>query len=141
MGGVYGSTKNAATRVSRFAAEVPQRIARELAPMLDNRVRDQFANETDPYGKPLAPLKASTIRRKRGNAVILYRTGRLGAGSHVRFAGRRLVFTYGPASQYAQDGEPGEREPRHVAPAYGIPASWKADAAAAAARVAKRGVQ
>ena len=140
MGGVYGSAKNAASRLAKFAAEVPQRVAREFAPMLDQRVRDMYANETDPYGKPWAPLKASTVRRKRGNSVILYRTGAMGSGSHVRYAGRRLVFTYGPAAQYAQDGSD-NRGPRLVAPAYGIPASWREDMRRAQAAVAAKGAK
>jgi hypothetical protein len=59
----------------------------------------------------------------------------------VLYTGRRLVFTYGPAAQYAQDGDAGRgnRPPRLLAPAYGAPKAWKAAAAAAAARVAKKG--
>lgn len=141
MGGVYGSTKNAGARLAKFASEVSSKLAKELAPMLDERARDMFANESDPYGNKWAPLKASTIRRKKGNSVILYRTNNLGPGTYVLYTGRRLVFTFGPAAQYAQDGDPGKREPRMLAPAYGIPKSWKADAAAAAARVAKKGTK
>lgn len=140
MGGVYGSTKNAGTRLAKFAAEVPSKVAKELAPMLDERTRDMFANETDVYDNAFAPLAASTVRRKKGNSVVLYRTNQLGPGTYVLYTGRRLVFTYGPKAQYAQDGDQGRgnRPPRLLAPAYGIPKSWKADAAAAAARVAKK---
>lgn len=142
MGGVYGSTRIAAARVAKFAAEVPQRVAKELAPMLDQRAQDMFRDEADPYGNPWAPLAASTVRRKKGNSVILYRKGDLGAGTYVLYTGRRLVFTYGPAAQYAQDGDPGRgnRPPRMLAPTFGIPKSWKADLAAARARVAAKGV-
>jgi len=141
MGGVYGSSKNAASRIAKFAAEIPQRLAKELAPMLDERTRDMFANEADPYGRPWAPLKASTIRRKKGNSVILYRANLLGPGTYVLYTGRRLVFTYGPAAQYAQDGDQGRgnRPPRLLAPTFGIPATWKLDAKRAQAAIAKRG--
>jgi hypothetical protein len=141
MGGVYGSSKNAATRLANFAAEVPARVAKELAPVLDEFARDMFANEEDVYGRPWAPLAASTVRRKRGNSVILSRTNNLGPGTYVLYTGRRLVFTYGPGAQYAQDGDAGRgnRPPRLLAPAYGVPKAWKAAAAAAAARVAKKG--
>jgi hypothetical protein len=141
MGGVYGSTKNAASRLAKFAAEVPQRVAKELAPMLDERARDMFANEADPHGNPWAPLKASTVRRKKGNSVILSRTNNLGPGTYVLYTGRRLVFTYGPGAQYAQDGDQGRgnRPPRYLAPLFGVPKSWKEDAKRAQAAVAKRG--
>jgi hypothetical protein len=58
----------------------------------------------------------------------------------VLYTGRRLVFTFGPAAQYAQDGDPGRgnRPPRMVAPAYGMPKPWRDDAKRAAAEVAKR---
>ena len=117
MGGITGSSKNAAVRVEKFAAEVRGKLAKALAPRIDQRIQDQFANETDPYGKPLAPLKASTLRRKRGNTVILYRAGGLQAGSYALATGGRLVITYGPAAQYAQDGDASRgRVPRLVAP-------------------------
>lgn len=55
---------------------------------------------------------------------------------------RRLVFTYGPAAQYAQDGDSGRgnRPPRLLAPTFGIPKAWRAAMAAAQARIAKKGV-
>lgn len=141
MGGVFGSTKNAATRVANFASTVTARVAKELAPMLDELTRDMFANETDPYGKPWAPLAASTVRRKNGNSVILSRTNQLGPGTYVLYTGKRLVFTYGPNAGYAQDGDPGRgnRPPRLLAPTFGIPKSWTAAAATARARVAAKG--
>jgi hypothetical protein len=143
MGGVFGSSKVAAARVARFAAEVSQRVAKELAPMLDQRTRDMFANESDPYGNPWAPLRTSTVRRKKGNSVVLYRNNHLGPGTYVLYTGRKLVFTYGPAAKEAQDGDQGRgnRPPRMVAPAFGAPKSWLADAKRAQAIVAKRGVK
>lgn len=140
MGGVTGSSKNAAVRLERFAAEVPAKLAKALAPMLDERQRDMFANEQDPYGNAWAPLKPSTVRRKKGNTVILSRKNELGPGTYVLYTGRRLVFTYGPNAQYAQDGSD-NRVPRLVAPSYGIPKTWKADAIRAQAEVAKRGLK
>jgi hypothetical protein len=141
MGGVYGSTELAAKRVAKFAAEVPQRVAKELAPLLDELARDMFANETDVYGKPFAPLAASTVRRKKGNSVVLYRNNELGPGTYVLYTGRRLVFTYGPKAGYAQDGDQGRgnRPPRLLAPTFGPPKSWLAALATARARVAAKG--
>lgn len=141
MGGVYGSTKNAAVRVAKFAEELPARVAKELAGPLDELTRDMFTNETDPYGKPWPALAASTIKRKGGNSVILSRTNQLAPGTYVLYTGRRLVFTYGPAAGFAQDGDPGRgnRPPRLLAPTFGIPKSWREAARAAQAAVAKKG--
>ena len=138
MGGVYGSTKNAGTRLAKFASEVPRSVAKELAPLLDEEAHDMFANDTDVYKRPFAPLKPSTIRRKRGNSVPLYRTGKLGPGTNVRYAGQRLAFNFGPKAEHAQDGDPGKRAPRMLAPAHGPPAHWRKLLAEAAARAAKR---
>jgi mRNA-degrading endonuclease RelE of RelBE toxin-antitoxin system len=138
MGGITGSTKNAAVRVEKFAAEVRGKLAKAAAPRIDALLQQQFATESDPYGKPLASLKASTVRRKRGNARILYRVGNLQPGTYALATGGRLVITYGPAAQYAQDGDASRgRVPRLVAPSYGIPKTWKFALEQAAADVAK----
>lgn len=136
MGGVYGSTKNAAARVAKFGAEISGKLAKALAPLLDARIQKQFNDETDPYGNPLPPLKESTIRRKGGDARILRRTNEMQASTYVHAPGGKLVIRYGDKAQYAQDGELGERVPRHVAPAFGIPKPWKADLQTAAEIVA-----
>lgn len=138
MGGIHGSTKNAATRVAKFGAEITGKLAKAFAPLLDKRIQEQFNNETDPYGKPLAPLKPSTIRRKGGDSRILRRTNEMQASTYVYAPGGKLVIRYGDKAQYAQDGEPDEREPRHVAPAYGIPKTWNDDLKKAAEIVAKK---
>jgi hypothetical protein len=138
MGGIYGSSKNAAVRLDKFASEVRGKLAKALAPKIDARLQAMFANGTDPYGKPWAPLKPSTIRRKGGNSTILVRDNNLAPGTYALATGNRLVITMGPKAQYAQDGEPGEREPRMVAPAYGTPKTWKQDAEDAQAEVAKQ---
>lgn len=146
MGGVYGSSKAAASRVAKFAAELPQRLAKALAPKIDQRLRDMATNETDVYGAPFAPLAASTIKRKArsmGGPLILTRTNAMWNGTHARYAGRRLVITYGPAAKHAQDGDQGRgnRPPRLVAPTHGIPATWRADMREAQAEVAKGGAK
>lgn len=138
MGGIYGSTKNAATRVAKFGAEISGKLAKVFAPMLDKRLQDQFNNETDPYGKPWDPLAESTIRRKKGDARILRRTNEMQASTYVHAPGGKLVIRYGDKAKYAQDGDPGRgnRPPRHVAPAHGIPKPWNDDLKHAAAIVA-----
>lgn len=140
MGGIYGSTKNAATRVAKFGAEISGEVAKIFAPILDKRIQEQFDNETDPYGNPQAPLKASTVRRKNGDVRILRRTNEMQASTYVHAPGGKLVIRYGDKAKYAQDGDPGRgaRVPRMVAPAYGIPKSWREDLKKAAVLAAQR---
>jgi hypothetical protein len=68
----------------------------------------------------------------------LVRDNNLAPGTYAFATGNRLVVTMGPKAQYAQDGEPGEREPRMVAPAHGIPKTWNQDMVEAQAEVAKQ---
>lgn len=126
--GFTGSTKLAVARL-RELHKIPSKAAPKVAARINERLRDQAANETDPYGKPLAALKASTIRRKAGNSVILYRTGKMWNGTSAKpMRGSGVQVTYGQAAQYAQEGDPGRgRVPRMVAPTYGIPAKWRRD--------------
>lgn len=140
MGGVHGTSKPAAVRLEKFANEIPAKLAKALAPLLDQLTRDMFTNETDVYDSPFAPLAESTIRRKKGNSVILSRTNELGNSTYVLYTGRRLVFTYGQSAVYAQDGDQGRgnRPPRLLAPPYGPPKSWNAAVRQAQAELAKR---
>lgn len=138
MGGVYGSTKNAAVRLDKFATGVRGALAKALAPKIDARLQAMFATQCDPYGRPWAALKASTIRRKGGDATILHRDNNLGPGTYCLATGNRLVITMGPNAKFAQDGIPGTREPRMVAPAQGIPRTWNQDMVEAQAEVAKQ---
>lgn len=126
--GFSASTKAAVSHLKGLA-KVPSKIARAVATRLDNRYRDMFANERDPYGRPWAPLKASTLRRKGGNSVVLYRTGALNAETSVTpAAGSGVKIKLGPAAIYAQEGDPGRnRPPRLLLPSYGLPATWRQD--------------
>jgi hypothetical protein len=138
MGGVCGSSKNAAVRLDKWTAAIPRELAKALAPKIDARLQTMFATGTDPYGRPWEPLKASTIKRKGGNSTILVRDNNLAPGTYAIATGGRLVITIGPAGQYAQDGDPGTREPRMVAPAHGMPKTWNQDMAEAQTEVAKQ---
>jgi hypothetical protein len=137
--GLSGSSKLGIARL-RDLAKVTSRISRDVAARIDNRVQDMFASESDPYGRAWPALKASTVKRTRGNSVVLYRKGKLRAGTRVvpaRGAGVRIIF--GPAAEHANEGAP-NRARRLLLPEYGIPAKWRQDIRdAAAAYLASRG--
>jgi hypothetical protein len=125
--GFSGNTKAALSRL-RELKTVPSRISKRVAVYVDEQYRDMFAGEHDPYRRPWAALAPSTIKRKGGNSVILYRIGALNAGTHVKPArGAGVLITLGPNAIYAQEGDPGKnRPPRLLLPLYGIPAHWRA---------------
>lgn len=144
MGGATSpGLKGAIARLEKFTKSFRPSVAKALAPRIDQRIRDMFTNETDPYGRPWAPLKASTLRRKRnsaGGSIILSRTFELSNSSYALYTGQRIVITFGASGQYAQEGDSGRgnRPPRLLLPSFGPPKTWKADAEAAASEVAKR---
>ena len=126
MGGITGSTLGT-QRVLKDLLKVPSRIAPKVAGRLDQRIQDQYANETDAYGKPWAKLKASTIRRKRGNNVVHYRTGKQRAQARVsamRGAGIKIV--YGDTAHRSHMGG-AHRVARSIAPTVSMPKTWAAD--------------
>ncbi len=137
MGGATSpGLKGAISRIEKFATGMRPAVAKRLSPKINERIRDMFTNETDPYGRPWAPLKASTLRRKRysaGGPIILSRTFELGNSSYALYTGKRVVITYGEAGQYAHEGDSGRgnRPPRLLLPSLGIPKTWKVDLEAA----------
>lgn len=117
-------------RLLRNLAEIPSHASREIAERLEERVFDCFANEADPYGTPWAPLAESTVRRKGGNSVILYRTGRsmIEAGART-LSGGGVALVAGGASGYHMAAS-GTRPARPVLPTRGLPPAWREDIAA-----------
>lgn len=110
----------------RGLAAVPSRVSRPLADALTEEIRSEFTGEQDPYGVAWAPLKPSTVRRKGGNTVILYRTGTTGAACYAApggGAGVRIVA--GGAAVWHQRAY-GSRPARPVLPDRGLPPKWRA---------------
>lgn len=110
-------------------AGVPARAAKDVALAIDQKLLDSFASECDAYGKPWAPLKDSTLKRKKhtnGGPVILYRWGSSKAETHaVAAAGAGVKISIGPNLEHHQ-GPSGTRPARPILPVYGMPASWNA---------------
>lgn len=137
MGGVTSpGLKGAISRLEKFSTSFRPAVAKALAPRIDQRIRDMFTNERDPYDRPWTPLAASTLRRKRyspGGSIILSRTFELANSSYALYTGKRIVITYGALGQYAQEGDTGRgnRPPRLIMPSFGMPKTWKLDVEAA----------
>lgn len=134
--------KGAISRIKSFTTGMRPAVAKRLAPMIDQRIRDMFTNETDPYGRKWAPLKERTLRRKRNSAggpVILSRTFELGNSSYALYTGKQVVITFGESGQYAHEGDSGRgnRPPRLLLPSFGTPKTWKADLEMATSDVVK----
>ncbi|MEI8257394.1 MAG: hypothetical protein WCJ30_17095 [Deltaproteobacteria bacterium] len=107
-------------------ASVPARAAKDVAEKIDQKLLDSFTNECDAYGRPWAPLAHSTVKRKNGNSVIMYRTGASMAATHaVAARGAGVRISTGPNMAYHL-GPSGTRPARPILPIYGMPASWNA---------------
>ncbi len=112
-------------------ARVPSRVAVPAARALETRWRASYAAGTDPYGKPWAPLKPSTVRRK-GHATILVETGETFDLTRVlALPGAGIKFTVGPKGFWHLTATE-NRAARPILPLYGLPATWRADIQAVA---------
>lgn len=114
-------------RIVEMLSDVPARTAAVAAPRLDALVRQQFANGTDPYGRPWAPLKASTIARGR-RPPPLTASGRLAAGTGVKVRpGKRAGLAIRIGAPYGTFHQTGTRYmvARRIAPQFGLPKEWR----------------
>lgn len=107
-------------------AQIPSRVTSKAAVRINLEIAKQFAQGTDPYGKPWARLKPATIRKK-GHDLILVDTNRMQAETIAiprRGAGIELV-TVG----YAGFHQTGTKwmVPREVLPDRAeLPLAWQA---------------
>lgn len=114
-------------RLARNLATIAAKVSPAIAERLQERVRDTYANEQDPYGNPWAPLAESTVRRKGGNSVILTRTGASQADCGARaLAGAGVAVYANGAAGWHQEAH-GSRPARPVLPDRGLPPAWRDD--------------
>jgi phage gpG-like protein len=123
----------------RQLSRVPAQVAREAAEELHTHIEQQYAAETDPYGRSWAPLKPQTVKRKGGDARILRRTDAMLDGLRVfpqRGAG--IGITLGRA--YSAFHQIGTRHmvARKLLPHAGLPDTWQRAIADAAERAFDR---
>lgn len=116
-------------RLCQGLAGIRARVAPKVAARLNERVLDCYRGEHDPYMRPWEPLKPSTIKRKGGNSVILFRSGASGNDCGAKALGAAGVAVWaGGAAGYHMTPS-GTRPARCVLPTHGMPPLWRADIA------------
>lgn len=118
---------NSVARSLRELSKVPAQAAREASDNLDEVMRDQFGSETDPYGKPWAPLAESTVQRKHGDARILRDSDYMLDSLRVApMSGAGISVTLDPP--YTAFHQVGTRNmpARRLLPVAALPATWRA---------------
>lgn len=120
-------------------AEIPRKIAEDVAPTINALIQKQFDEGKDPYGRAWAPLKPSTLRSGR-NPPPLTDTKRMRDGTKVyvlraNYAGLRIVVGE-PYGYFHQVGTK-DMVARRILPDAGIPAAWKQAFDASARRVSR----
>jgi len=106
-------------------AEVPSRASGEVARELTKELQIEFATGTDPYGKPWAPLKPSTLARGR-HPPPLTASGALARGTEVtpmQHAGVQIVLGM-PYGFFHQRGTV-KMEARKPLPDKAMPRQWQ----------------
>ena len=105
--------------------KLPSRVTREAAASITDQLHGQFDAGVNAYRQPWAPLKPSTIRRKRGDARILRRTDALSseiAARPMSGAGIEIVWL-----DYAEKHQTGTKwmVARKILPdGSGLPRQW-----------------
>jgi phage virion morphogenesis protein len=123
----------------RQLSRVPAQVAREAADALQTVAEQQFAAEVDPYGRPWAPLKPQTVKRKGGDTRILRRTDRMLDSLQIRpMRGAGISVTFSRA--YSAFHQIGTRHmvARKLLPHAGLPDAWQRAIADAAERAFDR---
>lgn len=120
---------NVSLMMSRLA-RVPSRVAPQAAPKLEALLRNEFAQERDPYGnpwKPLSPVTVAIKQRTGGRSGILQDKGTmLDELAIVPSSGAGLTVTLGaPYSAFHQTGTR-NMPARPILPYAALPASWNA---------------
>ncbi len=106
--------------------DVPRLVPEAVAEALNDEIRQEFVEETDPYGVRWAKLAESTVAAK-GHDRIMYETGDMLATTKAVAVGDRIEFVgteYGPLHQK----QSGKRPPRPAIPnneTAGLPKSWQ----------------
>ncbi len=104
---------------------VPSRIARRGAIALTNQVHTDTASGLDCYGKPFAPLAASTVAKGRRPPPMVATGASLDATVFKPMGGAGIAMFLGGAFKHHLRAYK-TRPSRQVAPVRaGMPASWK----------------
>jgi hypothetical protein len=113
------------TATLRDLAHIPSQVSAEVSKELTKELQKEYTSGSDPYGKPWAPLKPSTLAKGR-RPPPLTDTGRMKSGT-VAFplpgAGVAVVVgaEYG---KYHQTGT-SKMEARPILPDKGMPPKWR----------------
>lgn len=106
--------------------QVPSRMSASVAQDIKALVVKQFATGSDPYGNAWAPLKASTIKRKKSNMILVENNDMFNSiqVAPMRGAGVAITIDEIPAV-YHQKGT-GRMAARPILPKYVLPKAWRA---------------
>jgi phage gpG-like protein len=109
-------------------ARLPHKLAVVASPDITRELQSQFTGGKDPYGRPWAPLKPSTLRKH--GPPPLTDSGRLKSGTFAR-PGRGGILveigaSYGAFHQLGFRVHGTKVPARKILPARGMPAAWRA---------------
>jgi hypothetical protein len=133
----------------RKLSDLPRAVAVEAQEPLNRLLQAEFRTGTDPYGRPWAPIKPSTLARRQvsRSPTPLTDTRELRDGTRVdiREGGRAglVIRTGAPYAYFHQVGFRVGRQSvpaRRILPQFGLPAGWKLVLRDAARRAARKAV-
>lgn len=135
------------TDAIRKLSDLPRAVALDAAPELNREIGREFSEARDPYGRPWAPVKPSTLARRRvsrgGPPLTDTRQLRDGTTVEPRAGGRaglliRLGAAYGYFHQVGFRAGKTSVPARRILPQFGLPAFWRRVLEDSARRCARR---
>lgn len=121
-------------------SSIPSQASREAADSIDGRLKQQFIDETDPYGNAWDELQETTVARKGGDSRILQRSDAMAQATEaVTGSGAGVIASSNETAQWHQWGTK-NMVARPVLPGEdtGLPETWEADISTALQNAADR---
>lgn len=120
----------------RKLSEVPRHVAEDVAPEINRLVQAQFEDGKDPYGKPWAPLKKSTLKKGR-RPPPLTDTRQLRNNTRVYPYRNSIRVVVGMPYGYFHQVGTRNMAARRILPQAGMPKAWNEALKASFRKLAK----
>lgn len=106
--------------------KVPARMSASVAKDIKALIVKQFATGTDPYGNAWAPLKASTLKRKKSNMILVETNDMFNSINVAPMQGAGVAITIDETPAIYHQRGTGKMAARPILPKYVLPKAWRA---------------
>jgi hypothetical protein len=105
---------------------VPAQASTEAAAGINRLLQQEYSQGSDPYGKPWAPLKASTLSKGRSPPPLTASGQMRGGTKATPMSGGGIQIEAPSPANFHQSGTKNMAK-RPILPEKGLPVAWKAE--------------